>query len=155
MTKDLEDTLAELGPEYRAVVDRLLGTPRPVRTLPRLGTLAAAASVLVLLGLGFLFREPAVPRADSFRTAYTAAYASDDAALASILASQRADGSWGNDFITCQNAAVLRGARDEAQHIAYKKALRYLRSRGLRPLSDDELRARVVAAARILAKTLS
>jgi len=111
-----------------------------------------AASLLVFLGLGVLFREPTVRGTSDSRMVYTVAYAPDETALASILASQRPDGSWDNDFITRQNAAALRNAPDANMHIAYKKAVRYLKSRGLRPLSDDELKARGDEAARVLAK---
>ncbi|MBQ6137808.1 MAG: hypothetical protein IJI73_10615, partial [Kiritimatiellae bacterium] len=70
-----------------------------------------------------------------------------------ILASQRADGSWTNDFITRQNAAALRRGESAAAKVAYRRAVRYLRSRGLSPLSDEELRDRGESAARVLAKT--
>lgn len=182
MTKDLEETLAELGPGYREVVDRLVGAYRP----PMAGTFEGfgkfvgcersatsiqqsnnpttkqfspgrsaaylvAASVLVFLGIGIFFREPDVRGANDARLVYTVAYAPDETALASIISSQRPDGSWDNDFITCQNAAALRNAEGAEMQVAYKKAVRYLKSRGLRPLSDEELKARGDEAARILA----
>jgi len=180
MTKDLEETLAELGPGYREVVDRVVGAYRPIEakgeqrsSCPsavqpstsdlqpsgKRGTLAGksaaylvAASLLVLLGLGVFFREPAVRDTSELRTVYTAAYAPNETALASIVASQRPDGSWANDFLTRQNAAALRHAQDAAMHVAYKKAVRYLKSRGLRPLSDAELKSRGDEAVRLQAK---
>lgn len=177
MTKDLEDTLAELGPGYREVVDRLSGAYRP---LPQVTAAAvrreaaaaaarvlrhrrarasglgvaclAAASLLVFLGLAAVFAvRPAPARSDS-RMIYTVAYAPTAEALESIVSSQRADGSWANDFITQQNAAALRGAAGAGVRTAYKKAVRYLRSKGLRPLSEAELHRRGDAAARCLAK---
>ncbi len=59
-----------------------------------------------------------------------------------LVRTQRADGSWENDFLTRQNAAALRGS--ERASVAYRKAVRYLRSRGLAPLPDDEFRARAL-----------
>ena len=41
-----------------------------------------------------------------------------------------------------QNAAALRKANDEASQIAYKRAVRYLRTKGLGPISDAELQER-------------
>lgn len=170
MTKDLEDTLAELGPGYREVVDRLTDACRasafhlsPLPTPSRghvfrwtVGFLVAA-SLLILLGFGVFFRlgasqvRPAVGVSEA-KFVYTVAYAPDATALRSIVASQRADGSWSNDFLTRQNAAALRGATDAAALVAYKRALRYLRSRGLVPLTDAELKARGDRAARVLAE---
>jgi len=184
MTKDLEETLAELGPGYREVVNRLVseferyegfegferferfeGLATSIKqsnnqtikqfSLGRIAAYLVAASILVFLGLGIFFRAPdetdrgRSPSAP--RLVYTAAYAPDETALASILSSQRPDGSWANDFITRQNAAALRNAEGAEMRVAYKKAVRYLKSRGLRPLSDDELKARGDEAARILA----
>ena len=85
---------------------------------------------------------------------YTIAYAPTDEALEAIVASQRADGSWSNDFITRQNAAALRASCDERMRIAYCRAVRYLRSRGLSPLTDDELKVRGKYAAKVLAGSL-
>ena len=169
MTKDLEETLAELGPEYREVVSRLRAAyrapkpfvqPKVSETLPHSGRIAGwsvgylvAATFLIFLGIGFAFR-PSQTRQPDFasRVVYTVAYAPNEAALAAIVGSQRADGSWANDFLTQQNAAALRGAEGSAERIAYKKAVRYLRTKGLRPLSDEELKMRGDAAARMFAR---
>jgi len=183
MTKDLEETLAGLGPEYRAVVDRVIGayeveggrckegrgdvsnsSVQPLTSnlqtsgnrgalVSRRAAYLVAASLLVLLAFGVLFRAPTVRGTSGPRLAYTVAYVADEAALAVILASQRTDGSWDNDYITRQNAAALRNVRNVESQVAYKRAVRYLKSRGLRPLSDDELRARGDEAARLLAKS--
>lgn len=172
MTKDLEETLAGLGPGYGEVVDRLVGAYRPVHAAEtgrgaapagrdhRLAMASGwgvaylvAASVVVLLGLSAIFRGGQVPAADGSPCAiYTVAYAPTEEALERIVASQRADGSWDNDFITQQNAAALRGAAGETGRIAYKKAVRYLKSKGLRPLSEAELNKRGDEAARCLAR---
>ena len=158
MTRDLEDTLKELGPEYRPVVNRLRAPfadsrvqRRPCRN--RVVPYLLAASLLLVLSFAvwsvtsgsgdseFLAsgssRAPAV---------YTVAYASDEFALRAIIDSQRSDGSWSNDYLTMQNAAALRRAHDEASQIAYKRAVRYLRTKGLGPISEDELKRRSVLA---------
>ena len=170
MTKDLEETLAELGPEYREVVNRLRAAycapkpfvqPKASETLPHSGRVTGwsvgyliAATFLIFLGIGIAFR-PSHGRGGwvaAPQVVYTVAYAPDETALAAIVGSQRADGSWANDFLTQQNAAALRGVDGSAERIAYKKAVRYLRSKGLRPLTDEELKMRGDAAARMLVR---
>ena len=165
MTKDLEDTLNELGPEYRSVVDRLLSMPSAPSTVPSapstrhyaLGTrhYLLAASLLLVVGLAIwnftstTLHSSLLPLHSSPSSApavYTVAYASDEFALRAILDSQRSDGSWSNDYLTMQNAAALRRAHDEASQIAYKRAVRYLRTKGLGPLSDDEFQRRSARA---------
>lgn len=159
MNADLEAQLEEMGPEYRAVVSRL----RSARTVsPRapglkrmdmderggfarkLGYLLAASLFLAICFALFLERRPV---ARELGTVYTIAYAPTEEALEAIVASQRADGSWANDFLTCQNAAALRVGQGESARIAYKRAVRYLKSKGLAPLSDEQLRERIAMAA--------
>ena len=164
MNGDLESTLKELGPEYRDVVARLK-TAREVEpsgarvfSLPRtewrrhVGYLVAA-SLIVALGLSIFMQDAANAPREPYAGAkvYTVAYAPTEEALEIIVASQRADGSWSNDFITRQNAAALRASDDERMKIAYRRAVRYLRSKGLAPLTDDELRVRGEYAAKVLA----
>ena len=48
-----------------------------------------------------------------------------------MIATQRSDGSWQNDFLTRRNAAALKDCTTPAAQIAYKKAMRNLRSRGI------------------------
>ena len=48
-----------------------------------------------------------------------------------MIATQNPDGSWKNDFLTRRNAAALRGSSNPAAQVAYKKAMRNLRSRGV------------------------
>ena len=154
MNADLEAQLEEMGPEYRAVVSRL----RSARTVsPRapglkrmdmderggfarkLGYLLAASLFLAICFALFLERRPV---ARELGTVYTIAYAPTEEALGIILASQRADGSWDNDFITRQNAAALRNVSDAKTQVAYRRAVRYLKSKGLAPLTDAELKSR-------------
>lgn len=146
MTKDLEMTIAELGPGYGELVRRLraaydVGRParkrrRSLVFLPVAGALLAASLALVL----FLPIFSAVERAPSsspYRLALTSA-------ISSIIATQKPDGSWANDFLTRQNAAALRAA--DSTGVPYKKALRYLRSKGLDPISEEELSSRMTLA---------
>ena len=180
MNADLERTLDELGPAYRGVVARLRGARELVPTarvgacaasplVPapgkaglvhgegtvfwRLGWLAAA-SLFAAIVLAFVIEGMSThdDSPDSFRV-YTVAYAASEEALELIVASQRADGSWDNDYITRQNAAALRRGESAAARVAYRKAVRYLRSRGLAPLSEAELRERGESAARALANS--
>ena len=53
------------------------------------------------------------------------------ASVPEMIATQNADGSWKSDFLTRRNAAALKGCGDPAAQIAYKKAMRNLRSRGV------------------------
>ncbi len=153
MTKDLEETLDEMGPGYREVVDRLLSAYRPAERPPesmrreRRGHLAgwtisylAAASLLVFLGLGVVFRSPRAEspkakvytvRATTAENEYRLALMRNDAAVQEMIRTQNPDGSWKNDFLTRQNAAALMGRSDPASQVAYKKAVRNLRVRGL------------------------
>jgi len=163
MNADLERTVSELGAEYRGVVDRLRSAreiepkgktdvrqPTAGVFLRRAGYLVAA-SLFAVIALSILFQG--APQAKTFpaRSVYTVAYAPTEEALEVIVASQRADGSWSNDFLTRQNAAALRASREERMRIAYRRAVRYLRTKGLEPLTDDELRKRGEYAAKTLA----
>ena len=164
MNGDLEKTLNELGPEYRDVVARLRSArevePSGTRafSLPRtewwrhVGYLVAA-SLLVALGLSIFMQDAANAPREPYAgvKVYTVAYAPTEEALEVIVASQRADGSWTNDFITRQNAAALRASEDARMKIAYRRAVRYLRSKGLAPLTDEELKLRGEYAARAIA----
>ena len=167
MNADLERTLDELGPEYRAVVSRLKagrearrptsGVRAPTfdarRPAARPAGFLVAAAFAVALTFAFLFQDAARPRRSPYAGAriYTVAYAPTEEALEQIVASQHADGSWSNDFITQQNAAALRASDDARMRVAYRRAVRYLRSKGLAPLTDDELKARAAHAAHVLA----
>ena len=186
MNADLERTLVELGPEYRAVVARLKAA-REVEPVVRFGlkglapgraagsvisrlapgradlapgragrspfSYLVAASLVAALALAVLYVAPrgGGSAAEVPLTVYTVAYAPTEEALEIIVASQRADGSWSNDFLTRQNAAALRASEDARMKIAYRRAARYLRSKGLNPLTDEELKLRGEYAAKALA----
>ena len=156
MTKDLEETLAEMGPAYRAVVDRLVASeqaaPAAVGRIDgvenrrwdwgRAAYVRVAASLLVCAGLVGVFlatsarRAPAdAPKVYTIHVAtaaraYRLAQIRDDAAVQEMIRTQNPDGSWENDFLTKRNAEVLRTCPDAAAQIAFKKAQRNLRLRG-------------------------
>ena len=151
MTRDLEETLTELGPGYRELVLKLKAAHEPFDAFPsrpavRRGKLRTVCGYLMAASIAAALAFAALLMSDSARAIGGAkewhlAYAGRDA-IGEIVRTQNPDGSWGagNDVLTRQNAAVLRLA--DCESIAYKKATRYLRSRGLRPFSDEELRER-------------
>ena len=156
MSKDLEETLNELGPGYRAVVARLRkakggedfrrktidvrghktrdgrrgGRPQVLR-LPSnvLRPTLAAASLLVLIGLGVIFLRSEDLRLETRDLSFGAH--EYRATVAEMIATQNPDGSWQNDFLTRRNAEALKVCGDPVARIAYKKAVRNLRSRGM------------------------
>ena len=156
MTKDLEETLAEMGPAYRAVVDRLVASeqaaPSAVGRIDgfenrrwdwgRAAYGRGAAALLGCAGLGGGFLATAARRAPAdapkvytihvatAARAYRLAQIRDDAAVQEMIRTQNPDGSWENDFLTKRNAEVLRTCPDAAAQIAFKKAQRNLRLRG-------------------------
>ena len=144
MSRDLERQLDEMGPAYREVVARLRRarevSPRPVRLPWRRVALAAASLVLVvglaavLLGRGAADKEASSRRytvrvTDAARE-YLLAEIRNDEAVKEMIRTQNLDGSWKNDFLTRRNAAALRKCDGIDAKIAYKKAMRNLRSKG-------------------------
>ena len=152
MTRDLEETLNDLGPGYREVVDRLTNAYEPLagaalaprrdwraRVVRRSVGYLLAASLLVFVGLGVYFRAHPRPvaasepsrvytvRASTAENEYRLAIIRDDAAVQEMIRTQRPDGSWGNDFLTRQNCEALRNHPSPEAQIAFKKALRHLR----------------------------
>lgn len=157
MNADLENTLEELGPEFRGVVCRLRAArevepgARPV--IARVGwwrraAVLVAASLLIVAGFSVLTsRTPEVPAPEA--GPYTLALQSSERAISELVRTQRADGSWESDYLTRQNAAALKDVA--TAKIAYRRAVRYLRTKGLSPLSPEELRYRGNLAVRQLA----
>lgn len=156
MNKDLAETINELGPSYREMVCEIQQSnwTTPSRRLKEgfrraccrgaWGLVAAIALALVAIVVlrGNSSQKSMAARINHSRSfdRYTLALGSSPQAVDRICTEQLPDGSWGNDFLTIQNAAALRECK-EAQ-AAYKRALRYLRSKGLKPLSRQELDAR-------------
>ena len=146
MNEDLERQLSEMGPEYRAVarrvVDAFAAPPRKARTAlwtPRLSAgLAAAAAVALALGIGAMFRGESPSKTYTVRVTdagaeYLLAHMRGDEAVKEMIRTQRPDGGWGSDFLTRQNAAALRRCESPEAQVAYRKAARNLRVRGIAP----------------------
>ena len=150
MNADLKQTLRELGPGFGPVVSRLRAAYEPAptgfwATLPwrRLAATAGslvAASIVIAFGVRQLQRDASPLALGCNAAVYTAAYEPDPAAVRSIIAAQNADGSWETVFLTRQNAAALGAVDDACARVAYRRAVRYLKQKGLSPLTDSELR---------------
>ena len=146
MSRDLEEQLDEMGPEYRAVVARLKdsATAEDLRLKTRDGrrgfaskvlglkSYLVAASLLILVGVGVVFLR----RQDLRHETEDMSFAPREyrASIPEMIATQNPDGSWKNDFLTRRNAAKLKGCDTQAARIAYKKAARYLNAKGLAPM---------------------
>ena len=141
MTKDLEETLNELGPEYRALVARLRrdgGLKTRDVGVWRSNYCRAAALALLLFFPCLFLRLSNAPTASDLATSHSAAprvYQLADlatpAAVAELVRTQQADWSWANDFLTRRNALALKDCADGEAQIAYRKAMRNLRLRGM------------------------
>ena len=139
MNRDLEETLNELGPDYRAVVARLRAgreeasgsrSSRDSRSSSRAAYLVAA-SLLVLIGLTVVHLSQSQSQTTNHKPQTPSCPREYRATVAEMIATQNPDGSWQNDFLTRRNAAALKVCGDPAAQIAYKKAMRNLRARGV------------------------
>ncbi len=147
MNADLEKTLEELGPDYRAVVSHLLSarTAEPEVSRPAvypflgLSRKLVAATLLFTLGAFAVHFATHPVRTAPASVPYRLALSPTPDHIAEIVRTQSPDGSWQSDYLTRQNAAALRGLPDAS--IAYRRAVRYLRAKGLEPLTDGELEA--------------
>jgi len=137
MNADLEEQLKELGTDCRAVVNRL----RSAKTVEMQGEgqgqrsrstveWLVAASLLVALGLSIVFLDS---QSSIFNLQPSPAYGAREYHLSvpEMIATQNPDGSWQNDFLTRRNAEALARCEGQAARIAYKKAMRNLRARGI------------------------
>lgn len=156
MTEDFKETLDELGPEYIQVVDKLknLGEiePRNGRFFvkrsvffKRIGVLLAASLTLVI-AMTFFFvsnegseKEITKVALSASKPYFLAFNLTDERSIEEIKRTQKPDGSWHNDLLTRQNATALM--KVDKSSLAYRKAMRYLRSKGLSPLSDSEFQS--------------
>ena len=135
MNRDLDEQLDEMGPEYRAVVARLRAA-REAKDFSVfrlrsevLRPVLAAASLLALVGLGVFF-STSQPLNSSTSQPPRGAH-EYQMGVAEMIATQNPDGSWKNDFLTRRNAAALSHCGDPAARVAYRKAMRNLRVRGI------------------------
>ena len=145
MNGDLEHQLVEMGPEFRRVVERLRAgrevTPSrylagvvPLVRRARCQRFLLAASVVFAIAFAALFLSFDRPMQSGEETVfneYRLASLRSEAAMREIIRTQNADGSWKNDFLTRQNAEALRLCNGKDARIAYKKAMRSLRLRGI------------------------
>lgn len=156
MTEDFKETLDELGPEYIQVVDKLkkLGEiePRNGRFLvkrsvffKRIGVLLAASLTLVIAMTFYFVKsnwdKKGIAEIDisASKPYFLAFNLTDERSIEEIKRTQKPDGSWHNDLLTRQNATALM--KVDKSSLAYRKAMRYLRSKGLSPLSDSEFQS--------------
>ena len=139
MNRDLEETLNELGPDYCAVVARLRAGREAAsgfrssgdsRSSSRAAYLVAA-SLLVLIGLTVVQPSQSQSQTTNHKPQTPSCPREYRATVAEMIATQNPDGSWQNDFLTRRNAAALKVCGDPAAQIAYKKAMRNLRARGV------------------------
>jgi len=155
MNADLENTLASLGGETKRLVkamkgafpeDKPFGVECRARGIPfvwrpAISGLAAAASLVAIFSFCALSRRNV--QSAAARTVpreYALAYMAGGEAVREIVRTQRPDGSWGSDFLTEQNAGALKvcGIAGEP----YRKAVRYLRAKGLSPMDAETLKRR-------------
>ena len=133
MSRDLEEQLDEMGPEYRVVALRLRAAREAAQGNGDQGSgirgWLVAASLLAILGLGVFFATSQPRNFATSRHPYGAP--EYRASVSEMIATQNPDGSWKNDFLTRRNAAALKVCGDPAAQVAYKKAMRNLRSRGV------------------------
>jgi len=139
MTKDLEETLNGMPLGYREVVARLKASAEVVPVKRRslhVPLLMAAGFIAVFLGLSIIFNamrpigtEGTQQRGP--REYVLSAQTGLEAAL-EIVRTQKTDGSWQNDYLTRRYIAVLKDCPDARVQLAYRRALRNLRVRGLR-----------------------
>ena len=131
MNRDLEEQLDEMGPEYRAVALRLRAAREAAQGIRDQGSgirgWLVAASLILFIGLGVFFLRPEASRPSSL-VPHPSEYTMG---ISEMIATQNPDGSWKNDFLTRRNAAALKSCGDPAAQVAYKKAMRNLRSRGV------------------------
>lgn len=139
MTKDLEETLSGLGPEYAVMVKSMKGAFEgpvkvPFRKRPLLMSAAAIAVLLggvSLLASHFAAQQRVAAEGGRRLTAFMLADEKTREAVEEIIRTQNPDGSWQTDFLTRRNADALLSSTHPAARTAYRKAVRNLRVRGL------------------------
>ena len=144
MNADLEETLQELGPGCRTVVERLRAGlvadvgqrtagkgQRPSSSVIRPLSYLTAALIALVIGLTVVFnsRTPTLER--QRRDAVSHPPRDYTLSVDEMIATQNPDGSWQSDFLTRHHAKALAGCPRADARIAYKKAMRNLRVRGV------------------------
>lgn len=154
MSADLDDTLNELGEDYRVLVEKLRSSSASKRVRRRrvfssrqIKTIAAVLFASVAIGVSVFVKsgkEMSTRRGGGSIAASTVPsnpYArllciAHKQIVSEIIRTQNSDGSWQSDYLTRQNAAALRLSGECG--VSYRKAVRYLRQKGLEPLTDEE-----------------
>ena len=135
MNRDLEEQLDEMGPEYREVVARLRAAREATQGNREQGTgnrgWLIAASLILVAGLSIFFQTSQTHQTSQTSQTFSHGAHEYQMDVAEMIATQTPDGSWKNDFLTRRNAAALKLCGDPAAQIAYKKAARNLRLRGI------------------------
>jgi len=133
MNADLEEQLKELGPDCRAVVDRLRSArmvePKNVGRRSR-STVEWLIAASLLVALGLTIHLQALKHTN---TQTLASYGAHEyhLSVAEIIATQQPDGGWQNDFLTRRNTAALAKCEGAEARVAYKKGMRNLRAKGI------------------------
>lgn len=166
MTKDLEETLAGLDAGSRETVLRMKAAFRDEAIASRASAIRftppkrwkdaftrtqvaalAAACLLAVLGFAAVLAPARVAKGKLASSPYAMAYCGGKS-VEELIRTQRPDGGWESDYLTRQNAAALKSV--QGAQLAYRKALRHLRMKGLAPMSDEEFsRLKMMAAVRI------
>ncbi len=140
MNRDLEKQLDEMGGDYHAVVNRLRAAQeralsreiifpsRQSRFWNRRAPYLLVASVILVLALAF---SSLLPPPSSLPTHPSYGAREYHLTVDEIVATQHPDGGWQNDFLTRRNAELLAHCENQAARIAYKKAIRNLRAKGI------------------------
>jgi hypothetical protein len=146
MTKDLKDQLDEMGHDYYDVVNKLLRSPEISFVDQKhngwMTIFKIAATIAAILAFAVFFFKSTCETENVYTARvvtgvemYRLAYSKSSDAIDRILETQAPNGSWQNDFLTQQNAAALKEHSHDNNNvrIAYLRAARYLRSKGLSP----------------------
>lgn len=139
MNSDLKRQLEEMGADYGAVVERLRSArevePRvvcavranPPGAFKKSFLIAASFAAFAACTLTMCLERPV----RSGATEYLLAEACTEKAIREIIRTQNPDGCWKSDFLTKRNAEALRLAQGGEARIAYKKACRAMRLKGI------------------------
>ncbi len=139
MNGDLARQLEEMGGGYLAVVERLKRArevePRRMHVVLKRSPPALKAGYLVAASLAaFVVCSVTMTVGRSAPCGAGEYFLADQrtrSAIREIIRTQNPDGCWKNDFLTKRNAEALRLAQGAEARIAYKKARRAMRLKGI------------------------